>query len=93
MKKWFDTIVNSDRYALNGLPPQQRFQIMTVLGSMWTAIFCAATGAWLWYGEIVIAHMLVALGLVATSVTFRSTGKHGTAMALRSVSGKSEGGM
>ena len=72
MKNWLHTIANSDRYALNELPPQQRFQIMTILSFMWTAIFCGATGVWLWYGEIVIAHLLLALGLFATDVIFRS---------------------
>lgn len=72
MNTWIRTIIDSDRYALRELPPSQRFQIMTTLSLMWTAIFCAATGAWLWYGQIAVAHVLVALGLVATSVTFRS---------------------
>lgn len=72
MRTWYRTIVNSDRYALADLPPSQRFQVMASLSLMWTAIFCAGTGAWLWYGEIAVAHVLVALGLVATTVTFRS---------------------
>jgi len=72
MLSWYRTIVDSDRYALVGLPPSQRFQIMATLSLMWTAIFCAGTGAWLWYGQIVVAHILVVLGLVATSVIFRS---------------------
>lgn len=72
MRTWYRTIVNSDRYALAELPPSQRFQVMASLSLMWTAIFCAGTGAWLWYGEIAVAHVLVVLGLVATTVTFRS---------------------
>lgn len=83
MDGWFRTIVNSDRYALGELPPTQRFQIMTTLSLLWTAIFCAATGAWLWYGEIVVAHVLVALGLVATSVTFRSARRMRETSAVR----------
>lgn len=84
MRTWYKTIVNSDRYALAELPPSQRFQVMASLSLMWTAIFCAGTGAWLWYGEIAVAHVLVALGLVATTVTFRSARRRtGAAMVER----------
>jgi len=38
---------------------------------MWTLIFCAGTGAWLWYGELVMFHVLVALGAIVTGITFR----------------------
>lgn len=72
MRNWFDTIVNADRYALSDLPPSQRFQVMTTLSLMWTAIFCAVSGAWIWYGQLVVGHVLIALGFIATSVTFRS---------------------
>jgi hypothetical protein len=37
---------------------------------MWTTIFCAAAGAWMWYGAIVVAHLLIALGFVVTGLTF-----------------------
>ena len=71
MTNWLRTISDSDRYALNELPPSQRFQIMTTLSLMWTAIFCAATGAWMWYGHLVVAHVLVVLGLISTGLIFR----------------------
>jgi len=72
MWTWYKTIVDSDRYALSDLPPSQRFQIMATLSLMWTAIFCAGTGAWVWYGELVVAHVLVVLGLVVTGAVFGS---------------------
>jgi len=81
MLSWYRTIVESDRYALADLPPSQRFQIMATLSLMWTAIFCAGTGAWLWYGQIAIAHVLIILGLVATSAIFRSARRIKTATA------------
>jgi len=37
---------------------------------MWTTIFCAGFGRWMWYGELVSAHVLVIFGIVVTSVTF-----------------------
>ena len=79
MKNWYRTIVNSDRYALSEIPPSQRFQIMATLSFMWTAIFCAGTGAWLWYGELVVAHVLLVLGLVVTTATFQSAKRSKTA--------------
>ena len=44
---------------------------MIALGMMWTLIFCVGTGAWLWFGELVVFHVLVVLGLLATGLTFR----------------------
>ena len=61
-----DTKVNS----LKRLPTAQRFQIMVYLSMMWTTIFCLGTGAWLWYGHLIIAHVGVALGVAVTSWTF-----------------------
>lgn len=57
---------------LTALPTVQRFQIMVSLSMMWTAIFCAAAGAWVWYGELVVLHVGVLLGVMATAWTFRS---------------------
>jgi len=57
---------------LMNLPASQRFQIMMYLATMWTVIFCVGTGAWLWFGQLVVLHLLVALGLLVTGLTFRS---------------------
>lgn len=57
---------------LAALPPVQRFQVMASLSMMWTAIFCAAAGAWVWYGELVVLHVGVLLGAMATAFVFRS---------------------
>lgn len=50
---------------------------------MWTTIFCAAFGLWFWYGEFIIAHMLVVLGFVLTSITFTSAER--AAMTTKSI--------
>lgn len=50
----------------------QRFQVMCVLGMMWTTIFCLGAGAWLYYGELIVFHVLVAFGVFVTGFTFRS---------------------
>jgi hypothetical protein len=62
-----DPSVNPLRY----IPPPQRFQTMLYLSIMWTTIFCAAAGAWLWYGELIVAHILIAFGFLVTGLTFR----------------------
>jgi hypothetical protein len=65
-------ISDSDKNPLKNLAPAQRFQTMTVLGLMWTVIFCTAAGAWLWFGELVVAHLLLALGALITGFEFRA---------------------
>jgi Flp pilus assembly protein TadB len=63
---------------LTNLPAGQRFQIMVYLGTMWTVIFCVGTGAWLWFGQLVVLHQLVAMGLLITGLTFRSASNERT---------------
>jgi hypothetical protein len=62
--------MDSNVNPLHALPPAQRFQVMAYLGTMWTTIFCGAAGAWLWYGELVTLHVLVAAGFLVTGLTF-----------------------
>ncbi len=61
---------------LRHLPSAQRFQVTCVLGTMWTTAFCLGTSAWLYYGELVIFHVLLASGTLATGLTFRSASRH-----------------
>jgi hypothetical protein len=60
---------------LAALPAVQRFQLMASLSMMWTAIFCAGAGAWVWYGELVVLHVGVLLGAMATAFVFRSASR------------------
>jgi hypothetical protein len=66
----YRAIMDSSVNPLRALPPVQRLQTMLYLSVMWTTIFCAAAGVWMWYGAIVVAHMLIALGFVVTGLTF-----------------------
>jgi hypothetical protein len=83
LKTNYALIMDSDRNPLWRLPPAQRFQTMIYLAVMWTTIFCAAFGLWLWYGELIVAHMLVVLGFILTSVTF--AGAKRSAMTPKSI--------
>lgn len=78
MHSIYRSIMDSSRNPLRALPMMQRFQIMLVLSMMWTAIFCSAIGAWFWYGEIVIAHVLVAVGFLITGLTFQRASAEAT---------------
>jgi hypothetical protein len=52
---------------------------------MWSTIFCAAAGAWFWYGEVVVAHLLVAAGFVVTGLTFRAAAHRNVGLGRREV--------
>ena len=67
-----DFLMNEQKNPLSNLPPMQRFQIMSILGLMWTLIFCIGSGAWLWFGELAIAHTLAAAGFLVTGLTFHT---------------------
>ncbi len=71
MLSLYRAVMDPDVNPLNTLPAAQRFQAMLFLSMMWTTLFCAAAGAWLWYGEVLIAHALVALGFAVTGLVFR----------------------
>lgn len=68
----FRSVMDPRVSPLRHLPIGQRFQVMCVLGTMWTTIFCLGTSAWLYYGELVVFHILLAFGAFATGATFRS---------------------
>ncbi len=78
MRSIYHSIMDSDRNPLKNLPPVQRFQMMVYLSIMWTTLFCAGAGAWFWYGELILLHVLVAFGVLATGLTFHGASRAGT---------------
>lgn len=60
---------------LAAIPTVQRFHLMAGLSMMWTAIFCAGAGAWVWYGELVVLHVGALLGAMATAFVFRTASR------------------
>lgn len=66
----FRSVMDPSVNPLSHLHVAQRFQVMCVLGLMWTTIFCLGAGAWLYYGELVVFHVLVAFGALVTGFTF-----------------------
>ena len=74
----YRAVMDSNVNPLRHLPPAQRFQIMVILSVMWTTIFCAGAGAWLWYGELILLHVAAVFGVLVTGLTFRQAAKGGT---------------
>ena len=72
MRDWYRMVMDGDHNPLSALPRAQRFQIMVFLSLMWTSVFCAMAGAWVFYGELLILHLLLASGVLITGMTFRS---------------------
>jgi hypothetical protein len=81
----YRAIMDPNVNPLRNTPPMQRFQIMVYLSVMWSTIFCAAAGAWFWYGEVVVAHLLVAAGFVVTGLTFRAAAHTNVGLGRREV--------
>ena len=68
--EFYDLVMDESKNPLSTLPKVQRFQLMVVLSCMWTTIFCLGMGSWLWWGELIVGHVGVALGLLVTGLTF-----------------------
>ena len=83
MLSLYRAVMDSNVNPLRALHPAQRFQAMTILGVMWTTIFCGAAGAWLWYGELVTLHLFVAAGFLVTGLTFANAAPAETTRPLR----------
>ena len=75
MLQIYNNIMNSNKNPLSALPPAQRMQAMIILSVMWSTIFSLSTGAWLFYGELVVGHVLVIVGIGITAMTFHDASK------------------
>lgn len=68
----YPSIMDSNMNPLRDLPAAQRFQLRLFLSVMWTTIFCAVAGLWMWYGALVIGHILLSIGFLVTGLTFHN---------------------
>ncbi|MBT8473130.1 MAG: hypothetical protein HKN14_14370 [Marinicaulis sp.] len=73
MTNAYDVVMDPNQNPLAELPKAQKFQLMSYLSLMWTTIFCVGFGFWAFYGQLVVLHILVALGAVYTGFTFRNS--------------------
>ena len=75
MKSVYRAVMDSSVNPLRTLPAAQRFQLMLFLSIMWNNIFCLSAGAWIWYGELIVFHVLVLAGIVITGLVFRQASR------------------
>jgi len=69
-------VMNENRNPLNRIPKMLRFQIMVFLSVMWSTVFSLAIGSWLWWDEMVLGHVAIAVGILITSLTFRQAARY-----------------
>lgn len=71
---FWDAVMNPEKNPLARLPKIVRFQLMTVLALMWTCIFCASAGVFVWLPQFFAAHVILLLmGIFGTSYIFRAS--------------------
>ena len=71
----YTVVMDENRNPLNRLPKAQRFQIMVFLSVMWSTVFCVAIGSFAFWGELVVGHVAIALGVLVTALTFNTVRK------------------
>lgn len=72
----WNVIMNSEQNPLMRLPKTVRFQLMVVLSSLWSIIFCASVGIMLWLPGYIVAHVvLLFFGIFGTAWIFRAHGR------------------
>ena len=70
MKNQYKSVMDAEANPLKDLPRVRRYKIMLLLGAMWTVAFCAAFGAWIWFGHLLLAHFILAGCFLITGTTF-----------------------
>ena len=75
MRDQYSVVMDENKNPLRTLPKPQRFQAMVFLSLMWTCVFCVAIGSWAWWGEMVVGHLALDLGVLITGATFTSARK------------------
>jgi len=74
--KFWDPVMDPAHNPLAALPPMPRYQMMVVLASMWSFIFCAMVGWWMLFPYWILGHIaLLTLGTFVTNWTFNSVSK------------------
>jgi hypothetical protein len=74
--KLWDPVMDANHNPLAALPVMPRYQLMVVLASMWSFIFCAMVGWWMLFPYWILGHIaLLTLGTFVTRWTFDSVNK------------------
>jgi hypothetical protein len=67
----YAVVMDDEQNAIASLPKTTRFQIMTVLSLMWSAVFTTFIGSHIIFGPTVIAHLVLLLAIFFTADVFR----------------------
>lgn len=74
MKAIWNTVMDPEQNAFLQLPKAVRFQLMVVLATLWSAIFCAGAGLIAWMPTYVLAHVaLLIAGVLGTGWVFETS--------------------
>jgi hypothetical protein len=74
--KYWNIVMDGDKNPFRQLPPMVRYQLMTVLAMMWSFIFCAMLGWFMWFPYYIVGHIvLLTLGALWTNYTFNTAYK------------------
>ena len=72
LKIW-DPLMDANHNPLAAVPAMPRYQIMIVLGTMWSFIFCAMIGWWMLLPYWILGHIsLITIGCFITNWTFKN---------------------
>ena len=71
LKAAWASVMDPNKNGLKALPRTVRFQLMVVLASLWSAIFCASTGLMYWLPGYLVVHVaLLLIGIFGTGWLF-----------------------
>ena len=71
LKAAWASVMDPNKNGLKALPRTVRFQLMVVLASLWSAIFCASAGLMYWLpGYLVVHVVLLLIGIFGTGWLF-----------------------
>ena len=71
LKDAYDVVMDEEKNPLSPLPKKTRFQIMTILSFMWSAVLTVWVGSYLVFGPTMVAHLLLLIAVFFTADIFR----------------------
>lgn len=71
LRQAYGLVMDPDFNPLRRLPKMVRFQYMSILAFMWSAVFTIWTGWMFVFGPSVVAHLLILVAMFFTADVFR----------------------
>jgi len=76
IKRYYNSIMDSNLNPLRNLPASQRLQTMMLLSWMWSVVFGLLIGSYLAFGVSVVAHLALLVAGFITVEVFRRAEEH-----------------